>query len=643
MNKWMKIIMIKGLVLENFMSYKNAYISFKKGLNIICGPNGAGKSSILLAISIALGQTYTERAKKLSDLIRHGESEARITLILDDSIENKKIRNYLNPRKKDLRITRIIKKSGDYYYLVNGKPISKSIIINAFNKIGLNPNNMLIIMHQLMVGKFSLTSPQEKLKMLEEAIGFQSYREDVIDAKKRLEKMFDEEYSIIKMIESTKETYEFWKKEYEKFLYKKELELKLNNLKKELLWAKIKKREEKVKRINEKINGKSEFIEKLNKSLIKLNKKLDEVQKEFESLKNEIKDLIRLRIEEKSIPYESIITIKQELNKIKDEIKPVLIDHGLENIFLRIDSLSSMLKNYEEYPINLNKGLIEYEEKLNFFEKVVSELINTKVSIEVLLMKKELINEEIKNLRVQLRILEEELKPLLLEAKNLGSKVETERKIFEIMNEISIIEERLKPLAYISSDVEKAYASYADLYKSLNEKAKIVAKNKKELEEELKKRLAKWKQIMNEFLEKLSYKYNSILAEVNAKGSIKLIESNDIEKAGIEILVGFKGLKPRSLDSLTQSGGERSIALMAFLLALQQSILSPFRAIDEFDVHMDPRNREIISKLIFASAKSRFNGQYIVITPGQIHLPDENVHVIVVQSMNGSSIVHEVE
>ncbi|MEM2897240.1 MAG: hypothetical protein QXG01_06705, partial [Candidatus Bathyarchaeia archaeon] len=127
---------------------------------------------------------------------------------------------------------------------------------------------------------------------------------------------------------------------------------------------------------------------------------------------------------------------------------------------------------------------------------------------------------------------------------------------------ISITEERLKPLAYISSDVEKAYASYANLYENLSEKAKVVARNKRELEEELKKRLEKWKQIMNEFLEKLSHNYNSILAEVGAKGNVRLMESNDVEKAGIEILVGFKGLKPRSLDSLTQSGGERSIALM---------------------------------------------------------------------------------
>jgi len=106
--------------------------------------------------------------------------------------------------------------------------------------------------------------------------------------------------------------------------------------------------------------------------------------------------------------------------------------------------------------------------------------------------------------------------------------------------------------------------------------------------------------------------------------------------------VGFKGSKPTPLDSLTQSGGERSVALVAFLLALQQYITSPFRAIDEFDVHMDPKNREVISSLIVSSSKKMKGEQYVAITPGQVS-PDENAHVIVVQNISGSSIVSELK
>ena len=75
---------IKEIILENFMSYEYARIPLNQGLNLIVGPNGAGKSSILLAISVAFGQAYTERSRKLSDLIRRGKEIARVSLIFDN-------------------------------------------------------------------------------------------------------------------------------------------------------------------------------------------------------------------------------------------------------------------------------------------------------------------------------------------------------------------------------------------------------------------------------------------------------------------------------------------------------------------------------------------------------------------------------
>ena len=78
--------MLREVILEDFMSYRYARIPFKPGLNIITGPNGSGKSSILLGISVALGQTYTERGRRLSDLIRRGKSIARVTVVLDLSL-----------------------------------------------------------------------------------------------------------------------------------------------------------------------------------------------------------------------------------------------------------------------------------------------------------------------------------------------------------------------------------------------------------------------------------------------------------------------------------------------------------------------------------------------------------------------------
>ena len=107
-------------------------------------------------------------------------------------------------------------------------------------------------------------------------------------------------------------------------------------------------------------------------------------------------------------------------------------------------------------------------------------------------------------------------------------------------------------------------------------------------------------------------------------------------------MVGFKGGKPIALDAYTQSGGERTTATMSFLLALQQHVRSPFRAVDEYDIHMDPHNREMIAKILISTIKGA-NAQYIVITPSQITFAQEDANIVAVQNLEGKSTVQEVK
>jgi chromosome segregation protein len=209
--------------------------------------------------------------------------------------------------------------------------------------------------------------------------------------------------------------------------------------------------------------------------------------------------------------------------------------------------------------------------------------------------------------------------------------------------DIGATEEQLRPLAHLSEDVEKMYSSYTTMFEDLRGKAEQLTRNRQEVIAEVEKRLERWKEVVSTFLHSLEGRYNEILLEVGATGELKLSVGRNVEQAGLDILVGFKGAPPMRLDSLTQSGGERSIALMAFLLALQQHIASPFRAIDEFDVHLDPKNREVISRLIVASARELGDSQYVAITPGQVTVPDTDIHVVVVQNIDGSSVVSQVK
>ncbi|HWY28531.1 MAG TPA: AAA family ATPase [Candidatus Sulfotelmatobacter sp.] len=650
--------MIREVQLSNFMSYKNTSIPLRPGLNLIIGPNGAGKSSILLAISVVLGQAYTERAKKLSELIRWNEQEARISLLMDNEAP-KGGRPFPQARSDKVLLTRVLKRSGDYHYLLNNKPISKTALVEGLSRIGLNPDNMLVIMHQLMVGRFGSVSPIDKLLLLEDAVGFGAYRREVLEASSRLQKLTTERETMSSVLEGTKETYLHWQREYEKYELKRKLEDRYKDLQRELVWRRIIRRESTQKRVKDRISS--------------LHDKIDETREEFETSHKQHQQVLV-----------DLAKVSEQLEALREEHLKLEHGRGLRTGALEwIARVTNLLRSQQDVltalqqrgqDVNLAKendqlsrvisDLVEEQEKISFtantadqdFEKVrigIAELasqvgkntdllIESRVKKEVSNFKLALMEQEVQDLEVQLRLGQEEIEPLRTQASELGPVFENPRDLQQISLDVASVQERLRPLAHLSAEVEKMYKNYGELYEGLKKKAEVVEQNRSEVLGELRERFDRWKTVMDKLLEELSTRYNALLSEVGSKGRIVIKASKDIEKAGLELYAGFKGNEPVSLDGLAPSGGERTVALVAFLLSLQQFISSPFRAIDEFDVHMDPRNRETVSMLIHAAAKATDSSQYIAITPGQVTIPgEENVHVIVVQNIEGSSITKE--
>jgi chromosome segregation protein len=641
--------MIKGVVLTNFMSYENSYVPLQTGLNLICGPNGAGKSSILLAISLVLGQAYTERSKRLSDLIRWGTDEARVTLILDNGGEKKPFPHF---HTELVTVTRVIRRNGTYYYLLQNKPVPKTAVTDVFQSWGLNPDNILVIMHQFMVGRFAAVTPQDKLKMLEEAVGFQSYREEVLDARKRLESVMSEEQSLVQVLESTKETHDFWRREYDRYLQKRQLEAKLENLNHELLWSRIQKKRDALTHIEVRIESRARALRSIEDKLQELAESRKKRQAKYDEL-----NLSRIGLQDEKVELVKHITT-QELNiewatNLLNQFQELQVATDAASADLATKDLDKFKVSWKETAEESEKKLGREKEKMaalserivdvsGRLEDALTRLIDTNVEYEVSGFKRKLLTEEVADLQAQLRLAKEELDPMVASASKSGTPNGSPRKIFDIMLEIGAVEEQMKPLASLSEDVERMYSSYAKVYEELKAKADEVAVSRQEVMTELDKRLSRWREVLSNFLEELTGRYAEILKAVSATGAVRLISSRDIEKCGLEILVGYKGNKPTALDAFTQSGGERSIAMMAFLLALQQHITSPFRAIDEFDVHMDPKNRESVTQLIMSSAAAMTEGQYLAITPGQVNVTNQS-HVIIVQNVAGASLVSELK
>ena len=555
------------------MSYRYSRIELRPGLNLITGPNGAGKSSILLGIAVALGQTYTERGRRLGDLIRRGEDVARITVVLDNTPYNGK---RLMPRWKydEIYITRYLRSDGRYWHEINNKMVTKSELTKFLRKVGLNPDNMFIIMHQNMIEEFAFLSPQEKLKLIEDAVGLRSFREAILRAMKKLEHTKSEEEKVRSLLSKAEEKLRKIEEEYNKYKKRLELQESIKRTKAEIAWRHV----------------------------IELEKELENLRKN----KNELEKCLT-NLQEKINKLEKILKITlSNANKTKHDLlnEKISLKEGVEKLY-------SMLIKYSEYYAEKREKLLEYKYTEKELNKIVSEI------------------EELKSA----------LQDALRKASLLSPRIEVERTLDELEENLKKLEIELARIGKVSEEVEEIYKRYLSSIENLKIRAKKVAENKEKILKELEYRKTLWRKKLIELVSGVREKYIKYLSHVDAVGDVRLVNLDDIENAGIVILVGFRGATPTVLDPYTQSGGERTTATMCFLLALQQKILSPFRAIDEFDVHMDPRNREEIFNLILSIVRQNPDVQYLVITPGILTTFEEDMNIIVVQNIRGVSRV----
>jgi hypothetical protein len=83
-----------------------------------------------------------------------------------------------------------------------------------------------------------------------------------------------------------------------------------------------------------------------------------------------------------------------------------------------------------------------------------------------------------------------------------------------------------------------------------------------------------------------------------------------------EVRVQFRASEPLSvLTAFRQSGGERSVSTILYLVALQDVTVTPFRVVDEINQGMDPVNeRKVFRLLVEASTRPR-TPQCFLLTP----------------------------
>ncbi len=95
----------------------------------------------------------------------------------------------------------------------------------------------------------------------------------------------------------------------------------------------------------------------------------------------------------------------------------------------------------------------------------------------------------------------------------------------------------------------------------------------------------------------------------NGNAWLELQNEDDIFNSGISYLIQFPN-KPKR-ESTSISGGEKTLAAIVFVLALQKLKPSPFYLFDEVDAHLDAPNSERLAKILEERSKE---SQFIMVS-----------------------------
>jgi len=229
---------------------------------------------------------------------------------------------------------------------------------------------------------------------------------------------------------------------------------------------------------------------------------------------------------------------------------------------------------------------------------------------------------ELGNLREKLSTIREssiEIPPLAEEElKGLRAELEAELKELEMINQL-------------------APAQYEEIVGNYKVRSSRIAELEAERQEIL--RFIEWiesekKRIFMETFNRVAESFEHYFSRLTGgRGWLRLENPDNPFEGGIEMILAFPGKQPR--NSRAVSGGEKSVAAVALLLALQGLTPADFYVFDEVDAHMDLRYSQRLAEMFKEMAKRT---QIIVISLKDV-MVEKADQVIGVYNAGGSSRV----
>ena len=178
------------------------------------------------------------------------------------------------------------------------------------------------------------------------------------------------------------------------------------------------------------------------------------------------------------------------------------------------------------------------------------------------------------------------------------------KKIGQLKNEI-------RALGNVNVNAIEEYKELSERHTFLNTQHEDLTQAKQALEKIIKELDEGMRMQFKEKFAQIQAEFDKAFKQLfgGGKGTLELMEGEDLLEAGIRIIAQPPGKKLQNMMQL--SGGEKALTAIALLFAIQNLKPSPFCLLDEIEAALDDSNVSRYAKYLHKLTK---NTQFIIIT-----------------------------
>ena len=340
--------------------------------------------------------------------------------------------------------------------------------------------------------------------------------------------------------------------------------------------------------------------------LSKINMKKSDIEKLYTSIMNEYRDkssqlttmqtqdnreksqTTRLNEEENSLRLESeqIESKINDLEKQKDPKREILeklrqkeqeLISSSGSSIGQVQEIDGKLKNLNEKDMDLTKQINNFERQSDSLNRDLHDLIENEVKLQQ-----------------------------ILSAFGFDKDMDT----FDVEPIVQGLTSELTSLNALNAKAPETYLEVSYGYRSMSVRKNSLEEERNSIVKFIEDIEKDKRQTFLDAFDKVDKEIRSIFNKMTGGNAwLELQNEDDIFNSGISYLIQFPN-KPKR-ESTSISGGEKTLAAIVFVLALQKLKPSPFYLFDEVDAHLDAPNSERLSNILEERSKE---SQFIMVS-----------------------------